>query len=848
MKSPKIIGLVIAINTVFSIKATAQNAIVEINHNCERFIGEISDLDRTKYFSVHDTGNDADQLTFRQNYNVTGGRQFWGPFARAKQVTGAVGVYPAYKPGNDDLRLVKKGFVSTQHPGDAFKDGLDVNTAADWAVEYFKDQIANGEALEFFEVMNEPFVHARDFYTGSWNNAENNRIKLQMAKFYKEVAKRIHDTPALDNMKVIGYSAAWPSMELNDFGHWNDNMKMFMDNAGEDMQAFSTHLYDGVNVSGQDNKRSGSNSEAILDLIENYSFIKWGKVKPHAITEYGAIEVGFGDDYSDIASAQTIASINHILFNLLDRENNLINSIPFITGKAEWHINAENNYQPYQAVLWKPTNLGEQTPAGWEYTPRINFYELWKDVKGKRVLISSTNPDIQTHAFVDNDRMYVALSNLHESTQVVNLEMLSSLDGFINVKTKALKIYPDALLNMSTTTANIAPKSITLIKDETVVLEYTFNNAITFDNALRLKKYYTTNYLESIIANTPISYNFNAVSLGDGFATLRMSIGRKHNVSKKPIIKINGTLVDVPDNWKGYDQANRDDFFGMIEIPFSTDLLVENNTVTVEFPDSGGRISSLIMSVDLYDKAIKDDTPDQGNASVTVKSIGNSCPNSTNGKISLKALKVDNYQVKIKGDAIDKTYDFSNEYSINNLAAGEYSVTIISLTNTGLKTHYTINISEPEPLSVSGKSLNTKGKKVSYNLKGGTNYHVKFNDKTYTTSKPTITFDLVNGANDIQIKADSDCQGLYNESILIGDGVSMYPNPVENILTVVVTNSKGNKISYELFSSSGSLLLDKTIKNRKNSFEINMSKLSSGFYYLKINSGNNTIKSKIIKK
>lgn len=590
--------------TVFS---HAQDTTVEIDLATQRFVGDISTLNREKYFSVHDVGSDPEQTAFRNDYNVTGGRQFWGPFGYAYDKSSEepsqrqAGVYPPDKAGNDNVKDVKKGIVGTSHPNTAFVDGLDVVAAANWVVEYNKDYVSNGEATEFIEVMNEPFVHARDFYPG-WNISENNRIKAQMAQLYNEVGIKVHESPALANMKVIGYSSAWPSMELDDFNHWEENMKMFMDTAGANMDGFSTHLYDGINVTGQDTKRSGSNSEAILDLIENYSYIKWGSVKPHAITEYGAIEDGYGDDYSDIASAQTMVSINHILFNLLNREDRLVNSIPFITGKATWHITAENNYQPYQAVLWKPTNIGEPTPAGWEYTPRIHFYELWKDVKGQRVFIKSDNPDIQTHAFLDKatNKLYVALSNLDDNTHNVALDFISELPGVTEVKTKALKIYPQSLPDMSITTGATVPTSISLIKDETVVIECTFGSAVSQTNAIKDKNYYSQNYLRQINANNTLSYNFNNVDVGQGYATLRMSIARKHNVSKSPVVQVNGTTVSVPSNWKGYDQANRDDFFGMIEIPFDASLLQTNNTITLEFPDSGGRVSSLILTTSIY--------------------------------------------------------------------------------------------------------------------------------------------------------------------------------------------------------------------------------------------------------
>ena len=40
-------------------------------------------------------------------------------------------------------------------------------------------------------------------------------------------------------------------MEINDFSHWNGNMKKFIDGAGEHMDAISVHLYDGINIRGK---------------------------------------------------------------------------------------------------------------------------------------------------------------------------------------------------------------------------------------------------------------------------------------------------------------------------------------------------------------------------------------------------------------------------------------------------------------------------------------------------------------------------------------------------------------------------------------------------------------------
>lgn len=579
--------------------AAVAQTTVQVDVKTQRFLGSVSSLDRKVYFNIHSTSNDQEHTALYNDYNVGKGRSFWGPFSYAKGKTGAVGTYPADKTGSGEVRPVTR-LIATEHPSNAFVDGIDVDQAGAWAAAYYKNFVDASGRPEFFEPMNEPFVHASDFYSGGWSSTENNRIKLQMAKLYAAIGREIHAAPELANMKVIGYASAWPSLELNDFSHWNENMKMFMDNAGDQMDAFSIHFYDGINVTGQDTKRSGSNSEAIMDLVNTYSYIKWGEVKPLAISEYGAIEKGYGDNYSDLASIQTVRSINHILFELLDRQDKMLISIPFITGKATWHLTAQNNYQPYGAVLWKPTNIGEPTVAGWEYTPRILFYDMWKDVKGDRASINSDNPDIQTQAFVDGNTIFIALNNLSENTETVDLQFVNAIADIQSINFKSLVIYEDKPQVYVDESRTQVPASLQMETGETALITITTGTAINFTKNIVRKKYYSSTYLQPISTGQAINFTFNNVQTGNGFAKLQMGIGRKHDVSKQPVVKINGVTVDVPTNWKGYDQANRDDFFGTIDIPFDPAILQTNNTVSVTFPDTGGRLSSLILVTELY--------------------------------------------------------------------------------------------------------------------------------------------------------------------------------------------------------------------------------------------------------
>jgi len=596
------LAIPILVPTVLALSSAVSHAeTVTIDHTTQRFLGPVSDLNRQKYFTLHSgANNDSDLDQFFNDYNVSKGRFFWGPFSSAKSQTGAVGDYPT--PGaNRGDRPVQKGLVATEHPANVIRYNINLDIAAQWAADYYKSQSSRPE---FYEPMNEPFIHGGDDVFKE-QQPERQLMLERMADWFNAVGQKFNQTPELRDMKIIGYSSAWPSHERFNFGHWNRYQKMFMDRAGANMDAFSTHLYDGINVTGQSNFRSGANSEAILDMIEAYSYVKWGTVKPHAITEYGGIESGFGDGYSDVANAQSLISINHLIFNLLERENDMLISIPFTTDKSTWHINEGNNYQPYTPVLFKPTNLGQPNPNGWEYTPRVYFYDLWKEFKGKRVAINANNVDLQVQAFAHQNKLYVALNNIDDEVKTTNLYFVDGLEGLQNVRIKSLKVFPDRDPSFTNELKNASPETISLIGGETVTLEYTFANNISYDNALRSKKYYSDTYLTAIEAGATQTYYFNGVNTGPGKASLRMTIGREKTASKSPTIRVNGTKIDVPNNWTGYDQESRLSFFGTIVVPFSIDLLNGNNEVTVEFPDAGGHLASMILQVEKYDN-----TPD----------------------------------------------------------------------------------------------------------------------------------------------------------------------------------------------------------------------------------------------
>lgn len=597
------LGLVMAVSTIASQAALAATTAT-IDLNTQKFIGGVSDLDRSKYFNIHMTATESQvtvaELEFiTKELNAGFGRQFWSPFSahsgdapypsEASAITNGANSI-TYANNHANAAYASNRVMVTDHPKNVYVHGEDPLLAAEWAANYFKHYYDNANRPMFYEPMNEPYVHAGDFGT------DQAAIRLGMANVFKEIGKKFDQENIAT--QIIGYSSAWPSMELWDFGHFNGRMKQFMDVAGPHVDSFSIHPYDGVNVTGANNERSGSNLESLLDLIETYSSFKWNTVKPITISEYGGIESGYGDTYTDLRSAQSLLSQNKMLMQLLDRQDRLLTTIPFNTGKAAWHYNAANNWNPYGATILRPdpTSIVDGKPTNFFWTKRADIYRLWSDVQGSRVKVETTNPDIQVNAFVNGNKAYVALNSLAEAWETVDLDFVNSLGTITNVRQKLLVVRQSTEPTYTDTTIT-APASYAMEPGTTVVWEYTFAAPVGFDGTLDTKHHYAPEHLVNIIANQNNIFSFNGVTAQNGKSVIRMSLGRAHGASLAPTVLLNGTAVNVNLNWKGGNQATRDSFFGAIEIPVDNALLQVNNVVTVTFPDAGGQIASMVLQV-----------------------------------------------------------------------------------------------------------------------------------------------------------------------------------------------------------------------------------------------------------
>ena len=134
MKTLRSLYCVFIVQSIF-----AQGSLVTIDPTIQKFIGDVSKLDRSKYFLIHTPANTPLLQNFYNEYNVEwSGRGFYGPGIEAKKLKGEVGIYPKTKNKKTNKVKSVRRYVATEHPRNLYKEGLDIDALSDWAVEYFK--------------------------------------------------------------------------------------------------------------------------------------------------------------------------------------------------------------------------------------------------------------------------------------------------------------------------------------------------------------------------------------------------------------------------------------------------------------------------------------------------------------------------------------------------------------------------------------------------------------------------------------------------------------------------------------------------------------------------------------
>ncbi len=650
LKTLTLIVVTVSLSNLSMIPAIAQSIEIDVNVNHKHSVGGIDSFDRSKFITIHSDETEPDWTMgtnavgdlrddFLNRLDVYLGRNT-GSLSGAIQF-GEIDEDPTRPGFADPADIVRygnqlKNFYRNRASINAYKDRNDLvvaaqihpyypdgkNTARGWAFSqedtgtspfgfatgeymgrFIQESFADDAqpAPKWIEVINEPIYDLVTRVNPAPSDPQT--IIDEIFQFHNGAATGIRSILG-DDIPIGGYCTAFPDFEKDNFDRWDKRWKNFIDVSGENMDFWALHLYDWPSIfGGKQLYRKGSNVEATMDMLEQYSTLKLGEPKPLLISEYGAQMQDFAEDpWTPERDWLFLKSLSGLMMSFMDRPDMILKAIPFIVLKAEWGRDP-NTGVAYNWRLMRNASEGEgETGDDWVYTEMVKIYELWSDVKGTRVDSYTLDPDIQTDAYIDGNKVYVILNNLYFEEQEVKINISDNYTTALSSVRVKHMYGNDGIPVLDEESFTSEPGTLTLGSEATMILEYTFDAPITIDETKDETKYYASTYLQEIGSTESVDFTFSGISKAThGEAVFRMGLGRGHSMSTRPRLFVNGTEVFVPANFKGDDQAERDSFFGVIEVPVPFDVLEDgDNEVSLQFSDDGGHVSSMAMRVYHY--------------------------------------------------------------------------------------------------------------------------------------------------------------------------------------------------------------------------------------------------------
>ncbi|KDN55836.1 pectate lyase family protein [Flavobacterium seoulense] len=234
------------------------------------------------------------------------------------------------------------------------------------------------------------------------------------------------------------------------------------------------------------------------------------------------------------------------------------------------------------------------------------------------------------------------------------------------------------------------------------------------------------------------------------------------------------------------------------------------------------------------------------NFSVLVSSA--TCNGVKNGAITVSSKeKTLVYNVAISDKNLVLNTDNSYTATLNNLAAGTYEVCFTTTGIPNYKQCYEVKIEEPEKIVISSfvsKNSNT----VKLTMSGSEQYKVTVNGVDEIVAGNDYTAALKSGTNTITVSTDLECQGVFNETIFLSEGIQYFPNPTSGVVQVYLAG-EDKEVAVKVFNLTGNLISSfvKPIESNRN-FQLELSSYMNGVYLIQLDGKTISKTFKIIKK
>uniref|UniRef100_A0A7S3EDX5 Beta-porphyranase A C-terminal domain-containing protein n=1 Tax=Rhodosorus marinus TaxID=101924 RepID=A0A7S3EDX5_9RHOD len=493
-----------------------------------------------------------------------------------------------------------------------------VEAAARWVpkfLEYFFDEEGGYPPPKYIEPFNEPFTQARDF---KLPNEKQDSVVARLGEITGRFCARVTSKDPF--FMVGGPAAATARPYLSDFHSWRVRTKNFIDSALKAgcLSFFSEHVYNS----------GGAVQDANLDLLENY-FYHANNSAPfkYMITESGGYDKSWYNK-KHFTSANPLQSRDFFilseafkaLMSTLRIHDSVLKIISFlILDPNDRRCNHLNRYP------WALTEGGRDKPQEW--TRLVKYFELLRGIEGDFVYSYSNNPRLTVHTVANRDKGYIMLQNLHtRNAETVDFKFPTGLAPVLKVVQRKIwllrkqqtseetkqNLLRGGDLRWTNRTMNTMPSSVLVFPRAMTVLELTFAKPlVNVRKVLRSRHMMDSiqdeagNVVEfpvPIKAGKKINVFFTKIPKSRlGMVYVRIAHSRTLNRAPTPRVWINGVSVPVRNSeMAGPKPSYSSSYFGVIVVPYElTKLNSERRPqVTVQYPDSGGFLSTVTLQVE----------------------------------------------------------------------------------------------------------------------------------------------------------------------------------------------------------------------------------------------------------
>lgn len=582
MKNQFLIIVLFSISNLY-----AQNTAINIEPTTTLSIGGISVLDRSKYFNFCHSGINFEssinnsKLTNKYigDLDISFGRTI-GMVAGAVKYTSYVKEDTA-RPGFANisyLQSVAKPTNGSPAPSTLFlskfpntigtivhdghnvypnfmkKEGVSGSTdslpinkvaAAELAVSLLKYNFTDWTRPLTFEPINEPawqllaadkmLPNLADLHLKTWEKAKETNLSTQIggpcqatcnffASNYQQFVK-FGNFIDLTEGKLDFYS-----FHVYDFYYWNSTTKTLTSTVS-----------------------TGLPLEGVMDALSAWGKTKYNKDFKYICTEHGgqitdkttadayaAYNVGSIPGFSfdmqrrSVADFMCVSSAIATTMVFMNHPQTVIKAVPFILPE---YANYDVKY--HAAMLIRNNyNLNE----AWYETNLVNFYKFFKNVKGRRVLSTCVNPDIQQQSYLDGNKLILVLNNLSESAEKLTLNYPTSNIDSIMIRRHARDanltcLFSEKLI-ADATTLDIKPR-------EAVAVFVYYKDNLTENKKINEIPYYAPEICKEFATSSTFTINVPSVSDIE-YAYLRIGVGRIAGTTRNLKVNFNGTDLTVP--------------------------------------------------------------------------------------------------------------------------------------------------------------------------------------------------------------------------------------------------------------------------------------------------------------